>query len=502
MDINELSTRVTRLSQLKIHFSDFFNVSDETLQEYGAFNVSLVNDLPLFIDPFLLFTSSKPAYRKLHDDIIEYLRFLRDKSATGRISDGLLKAWYIFSEVKQNWLGYSLVGNRGSGLGPKFAKTLYSNLGTVFTDFGEERVATGSHVEKLCLIESGVGRDNISDFTVNLIKGFLLEYTQAFAKKHIKPEFRKMVSINRVRFNYSVEAWERGRYDLPFYNGDYVILTPKDILTKENMWINRQELIDDFMVIAYAISNIELREQLSNYIASQLQRVKRPSNKDRRAAIESAIRHYPEILEYYIREKENTGDKAQAISDERVAETQMLFVEQLAQFVSLLISNTGFYTISGDTFDEARSRVEFLKDIIENKDGYRLFYIKGKPIAREQDLHILFRLTWYSTPSDVNREVNNGRGPVDFKISRGSGDKSLVEFKLASNSQLKRNLQNQVKIYESANDTDRSLKVIIYFSRQELFKVQKILNDLKMQDDPNIVLIDACRNNKLSASKA
>src|SRR3712207_6984239 len=52
----------------------------------------------------------------------------------------------------------------------------------------------------------------------------------------------------------------------------------------------------------------------------------------------------------------------------------------------------------------------------------------------------------YATPLDVNREVNNGRGPVDFKVSMGSADKTLVEFKLASNSQLQRNLANQVAI--------------------------------------------------------
>jgi hypothetical protein len=31
----------------------------------------------------------------------------------------------------------------------------------------------------------------------------------------------------------------------------------------------------------------------------------------------------------------------------------------------------------------------------------------------------------------VNREVNNGRGPVDFKVSEGAADTSLVHFKLA-----------------------------------------------------------------------
>src|ERR1022692_1619156 len=70
-------------------------------------NISLVNDLPLFIDPFLLFNSRKPEYRALHDEIISYLRFLRDRAVEGTIDDGLLEAWFTFREVKQNWLGFS-----------------------------------------------------------------------------------------------------------------------------------------------------------------------------------------------------------------------------------------------------------------------------------------------------------------------------------------------------------------------------------------------------------
>jgi hypothetical protein len=43
-----------------IYFSDIFGVDPETLDQYGAFDVSLVNDLPLFVDPFLLFNSDNP----------------------------------------------------------------------------------------------------------------------------------------------------------------------------------------------------------------------------------------------------------------------------------------------------------------------------------------------------------------------------------------------------------------------------------------------------------
>jgi hypothetical protein len=75
-----------------IYLSDFFVIDPAVLEAYGAFDVSLVNDLPLFVDPFLLFNSENSTYRQLHDEMIAYLRFLRDKAADGGVSRGLLRA--------------------------------------------------------------------------------------------------------------------------------------------------------------------------------------------------------------------------------------------------------------------------------------------------------------------------------------------------------------------------------------------------------------------------
>ncbi len=78
----------------------------------------------------------------------------------------------------------------------------------------------------------------------------------------------------------------------------------------------------------------------------------------------------------------------------------------------------------------------------------------------------------------------------------------MVEFKLARNRQLKRNLQNQLEIYKKANETEQGIHVIIYFSKEELEGVNKILIELKLSVGDNIVLIDARSDNKISASKA
>jgi len=157
-------------------FNEYFGVSQDQVDDYGAFNVSIINDLPLFIDPFLLFNSDKPDYRALHDGILKYIIFLRDAVIERRVNDDLVKAWFYFPEVKQNWLGFSLKGNGGTGLGAEFAVALRANLATLFADFGDEQVTQSSHLEKVCLVRDGVGRDNISDFTVNLTLDFLCRY--------------------------------------------------------------------------------------------------------------------------------------------------------------------------------------------------------------------------------------------------------------------------------------------------------------------------------------
>ena len=112
----------------------------------------------------------------------------------------------------------------------------------------------------------------------------------------------------------------------------------------------------------------------------------------------------------------------------------------------------------------------------------------------------MFRLVWFGTEYSVDSEVNNGRGPVDYKISKGASHSTLIEFKLASNAKLKQNLEHQVEVYKKANQSKNSIKVILYFNRVEKRKVEKILKDLKIETVENIILIDASLQTKASAS--
>ncbi len=492
-------------SPITTYFSEAFNVNIRTIERYDAFDISLVADLPLFVDPFLIFNSRRPRYRKLQKQIVRYLQFLYKKAKQQALTPPLIRAWYSFPEIKENWLGFSQTGNQGRGLGPKFAGALHDNLGILFRSGHKQRITKGVHLEKLCLVSDRVGRDNISDFTNNLIHRYLLEYTSTFAKKHIDRSLRRKVAVPKVKFNYQTETWASGVFELPVYNGHHVILTPRDLLTKEDTWINKTDLYEDFDRIPDAIPNDQLRQQVSNFFRSLLPKPKkrrRIKRAERQAAVTATIKRFPELIDYFIRDKENRGQQATKLSGERVQTSEQLYVQQIKELIGVLRDATPFYSEEQNSFEAAHRRALYLKDVIENKGGHRLFYLKGKPIEREADLHIMYRLTWHGTSMDVTTEANDGRGPADVKVSRGAKDKSLVEMKLASNSSLERNLKNQTAVYERASDAQRSVKIILYFTKNEVLKVEKILKRLKLEGDSSIVLIDAMKDNKPSGSKA
>lgn len=502
------------MNSIKVYFSDFFEVSPHLIEQYGALNISLINDLPLFVDPFLLFNSSKSEYKKLHGEMLKYLCFLRDQSLEKKeqMPRGLLSAWYSFPEIKQTWLGFSTKGNSGKGPGFDFAESLHASLSGPFQDFDNSTISH-PHIEKFCLIKEGIGRDNISDFVTNLIHGFLLDYTQTFSQKYINPVFLKKRTVNHVSFNYDTHSWMSGTFLLPCLNDDYVLLTPRDILTKDQNWINKKDLALKFLDIAYSIPNEQLRSQLNNYFHSVLPTrktkkglPKENSLTEKMMAISETIRQYPILLDYYLKYKEDHGKEATTLANCHVEEIEDVFIYQLRKFIAYLQQHTSFYDIETNSKEATLKRIMYLKDCIEHKGCHSIFYHKKEPIGTENYLQIMFRLTWYNSRFDVNREVNNGRGPVDYKISYGSADMSLVEFKLASNSQLERNLSHQLEIYQRSNQVSdgkvTGFKVIIYFNDKQYERVRKILAKIGKTNDPNIILIDASLDNKISASKA
>jgi len=262
-------------------------------------------------------------------------------------------------------------------------------------------------------------------------------------------------------------------------------------------------MLDRFNEISEGIENEELRSHINAFFASKIP-VIQMNNKEKDRYIKAAkwetLREFPELIEYYIQKKEIEKEEAKSVADEKVRSVESLLVTNVHHFIENQLIHTKFYDVEPvSSYVETIQRIKYLKDCIEKNDGYRLFYVNGKPISREDHLQYAFRFVWFASPFDVNREVNNGRGPADYKVSMGANDSTLVEFKLASNSSLKKNLQNQLEIYQAANNTQFGIKVIMYFTDEEKAKLDAVLRDLNLDNKKNVITIDARR--KVSASK-
>ncbi len=105
------------------------------------------------------------------------------------------------------------------------------------------------------------------------------------------------------------------------------------MLTRDENWINRTDMIRDFASIPVAIPDAELRGQVSNYFESVLAKPinRGPSQRERDEAAVRTLISFPQLVDYYIKIKENSGDEATDISAEKVLETKLLFETHVRQ---------------------------------------------------------------------------------------------------------------------------------------------------------------------------
>ena len=362
------------MSKIVVYFSDCFDIDADIIEEYGAVNISLINDLPLFIDPFLLFNSDNPDYQAIHSEMIKYLKFLQAQSQiTPILSSGMRESWFRFSEVKQTWLGFSQSGNSGRGMGNDFADGLYKGLTSIFKNFSESTITKSPHMEKLCLIRPNIGRDKISDFTTNFAKKYLLDYTQQFAREYINKKYCRNVRVDRVSFNWDTHTWQSGVFYLPYCNNDYVLLTPKDMLTRDDTFINRNDMIRNIQEISFSIPDDALRFQLNQYFTEILEKGKKLSRVERTQYAEIFIRQHPELIDYYLKYKEDHEEQATSVSTENVRDVQFMFNTQIEQLIALLRNTTTFYQISPDAHEEAKKSGFLFKAGRKEPRGWQAF---------------------------------------------------------------------------------------------------------------------------------
>lgn len=96
------------------------------------------------------------------------------------------------------------------------------------------------------------------------------------------------------------------------------------------------------------------------------------------------------------------------------------------------------------------------------KDGNLFKVLKSEKREKfiQRLIHLVARNYLECYDMDISFEADEGRGPVDFKISYG-GDKTIVEMKLSTNSQYLHGYNVQILEYGKAENTDKMIYVYI-----------------------------------------
>jgi hypothetical protein len=144
----------------------------------------LDEDIPLYIDPFLLWVSERPDYRDLHQRLIGFFRLVAEK-----ISDDNAESAARFlsgcEEQPALGLGYASGSKRGSNIGPK----LIAEILRVHRDVPQLRDGRIRHMEELQLVVPGMAEDRMSDTAAAVLKDFFIEYSAQQAADHGIPTF-------------------------------------------------------------------------------------------------------------------------------------------------------------------------------------------------------------------------------------------------------------------------------------------------------------------------
>ncbi len=198
----------------------------------------LDEDIPLFIDPFLLWKSPSQQDNSLHLTVtngFNYLgnQFLKDNSEC-------VKTLIEASECKEIGLGGSKT-KVGKKIGDKTATEILS----LYNNIPQLEKAGFIHFEEIQLFVDNVAEDRISDISANFLKSFLIDYT-------IDQCESKNIPIEKVKLqllDYKTYKFKEEETYLPINptNKEPILLVPKRWL-RYSTFINYENYFKDFYV--------------------------------------------------------------------------------------------------------------------------------------------------------------------------------------------------------------------------------------------------------------
>ncbi|GCE16759.1 hypothetical protein [Dictyobacter kobayashii] len=259
----------------------------------------LTTDIPLCIDPFLLYRSKDALLSNQHQNLlaifnqgIRYYREGKEKELAHLID---------FPEANEISFGYSDRHSKGSGLGTQLNQLLSNTLSA-----SEPLQVRGlRHIEELQLVSIGIGADRVSDIAANVLKEFLINYTQKQAKLWNIP-LTPGLPISHY-FDFESWEWSDGYFDLPKnpITGDPILLVPRRIV-RRLPWINYDDFVNHEL-------KMFLRPTPNKRMPTYPGMAKQEKLQIAKQEVVKLTRESLTLLDQYIRRKEKEGSQAEPL---------------------------------------------------------------------------------------------------------------------------------------------------------------------------------------------
>ena len=296
--------------------------TDPLLEGVSQYDVDFVIprigiDLPLGIDPFLMFKSRDEELRRLHQIITDHFNAGIRAVSSGRLD--IADEIFDFPEVAAIGLGYTKSGKRGSGLGGYLRDLIIETL-KASPGLQERGVL---HVEEMQLLASGIGPDRISDISANILKGYLIEYTQRQAEIWGVP-LRRGIPLPHI-YDERTQSWVDSYVDLPVSPVDDapVLFVPRRIV-RALPWIN----YDDFLQRDFR-AYMEARRKTVTNSGHGAKPVLRSAKLD----VANVTRQDVTIIDRYVKNREQHASDAQPSMeyiDEQAKKRAAVLIDRLS----------------------------------------------------------------------------------------------------------------------------------------------------------------------------
>jgi hypothetical protein len=243
-------------------------------QEEADFAIPFLDDdIPLYVDPFLLWKSPSMQDQALHTALVSSFNHLGYLAKNGKEKEAV-EALIRISECQEAGLG-SARDKPGKRIGEGTAHDIL----TLFSSIPQVKQGGFEHIEGIQLFVDQIGKDRVSDLTCSLTKSFLIDFTIDQCAKRSIPT--REVTLEGV-FDYTAKAFKSEKLPLPVNPNTNapLLLVPKRWL-RFSPWIN----YDDYFGAAC---------------------VKEGTTPKERVAVLQFNRHHYDMVRAYVEQKERT----------------------------------------------------------------------------------------------------------------------------------------------------------------------------------------------------